>query len=479
MTESTDLIVLPPKENILTVFLTDKGLDPVIEKIKAQVRAEVLDVSTEDGRRRIGALARQIGSAKMALKDMAMELTEDWRAKTKAVTSERTRMEAELDALRDEVKAPLDEYKEREDARLKAHENALISIEGYARLVDADDEMSSETIQNHMNAAAAEHANRDWQEFKARADRTIEEVLDRLTKKRATRKKWEDDQAELKRHREEQEKRDAAEAERKKGHEDAIADIRAVGEVNWISSTVEALRDRLKDLDSYASRKWEEFADAGKQAIEDARDNIGTAIASRENYDKEQAELESRRAQDAENERIKKEKEEADAKLEKAETARKNEHERWIGIIESHGKISPTANSAVIDHQLSELLGLAQSERDFEEFKDRAQDAFDKTEAHLRDILAKAKEREKKAADDAAVQRQKDIDAAAQKKRDDDAAAEAERAKDKAHKAHINNEIKDALEKVIAAAPSNPDDVLKEIVKAIAKGEIPHVKIQY
>lgn len=217
MNDTTETALLLPtvidgaKENALVFFATEKGLDPIIDEIKKRVKSEVLDISTEAGRKRIGSLARQIGSAKMDLKEVAEALTEDWRRKTKAVTSERLRMEKELDALRDEVKAPLDEFRAREEERTKAHEEAISVLAALSQVQWSDNNV--EQIEAHLNSVNLLE-DRDWQEFKARASVAILSATKNLSECLSARKKYDAEQAELSRLRAEQEERDRIERER-------------------------------------------------------------------------------------------------------------------------------------------------------------------------------------------------------------------------------------------------------------------------
>ncbi len=72
-------------------------------------------------------------------------------------------------------------------------------------------------------------------------------------------------------------------------------------------------------------------------------------------------------------------------------------------------------------------------------------------------------------------------EAAAAKAAEDKATAEREA--NIAHKKKVNNEILVALEKIIDDNPPDDDGstsrATKAIITAIAKGEIPHVKITY
>ena len=127
-TEENGALVPLNQINALEVFSAEKGLDPLIKQIRDRVNSEEYDVTTEAGRARMRSVARKIGSSKSQLEKMSKELTEDWRTKTKAVTLETSRMKTELDALRDEVKRPADEFKEKEDRRIKEHESRLVAM---------------------------------------------------------------------------------------------------------------------------------------------------------------------------------------------------------------------------------------------------------------------------------------------------------------------------------------------------------------
>ena len=130
----TDLSVFVEerKSTALVAFSTTNGLDPIIEEIKRRVAKEKLDVTTPKGRERIGTLARQVGSAKKRLEEMALGLTEDWRLKVSAVNSEKARMIKEMDALRDSILAPRIAYEEIEKNRVAAHNAALDEINNHA-----------------------------------------------------------------------------------------------------------------------------------------------------------------------------------------------------------------------------------------------------------------------------------------------------------------------------------------------------------
>lgn len=52
MSETTEIVLLPPKETALQVYSTPMGLDPFLAQIKAELDAFVPDVTTKKGRER-------------------------------------------------------------------------------------------------------------------------------------------------------------------------------------------------------------------------------------------------------------------------------------------------------------------------------------------------------------------------------------------------------------------------------------------
>jgi hypothetical protein len=110
-------------------------------------------------------------------------------------------------------------------------------------------------------------------------------------------------------------------------HEEALKEIEGAGPYslqNWQVLSTEAMRDRLREIES-DSRNWEEFGGraAGVKAL--AKEQIKEAISKREKYDAEQAELARLRAEAAERE--KKEREERIAR-EATERAEREARER-------------------------------------------------------------------------------------------------------------------------------------------------------
>ena len=245
-----------------------------------------------------------------------------------------------------------------------------------------------------------------------------------------------------------------AEKARVARHEAGIARIEGAGHdtlANWQSLSVEAMSDRLREIEG-GKTDWQEFANRAEHATKEASLAIKEAIRKREAYDAEQAEL--ARLRQAEAERLQKEREQriadeaaAKAKAE-AEAAAKAEAER------------------AEQQRLAILHDKEAAEQRAKRAEEEKKAAEEKAE---RDRLA-ALEKAKVEAEAAAKAERDRI--AAEKAAED--AATAKREADKRHKARVNNE---ALQALIAAGL--PETHARAAIEAVAKGLVPHVKIQY
>lgn len=226
---SNELAIIEEK-NALAVFTSEEGLEPIIKKIREQVEAEQIDPSTDAGRKAIGSLARKIGSSKVQLKKLGQTLTEDWRAKTKAVTAETTRMEKEMDEMRDEVLAPRDAYEARIAERKQEFETRLNALEDadLFEFPNPDFDLISERI-----TLLDEGYIYEWEEFATRAKQHYDSSVLKLQFLLKDRKIRDEQQAELKRLQYEEAERNAkAERERIANEAAAKATKDAVDKAN-------------------------------------------------------------------------------------------------------------------------------------------------------------------------------------------------------------------------------------------------------
>lgn len=307
---STELAVLPPALVPATVFAPG-GVETILTKLEADVRiaAKDLDISTDKGRKAIASLAYKVARSKTALDDMGKGLVEETKKQVALIDADRRVIRDRLDALKDEVRKPLDDFEAAEKARTKAHEDAIQVMERTASFLVA--ELSVGEIEGRI-AYLAEVFARDWQEFGKRAsevrDRShaaLTDLLDRTHKAIAER-------AELERLRQEAAERAAREeAERIEREKQEAAD--------------RAAEQARREAEEKARREREEAeraAAAERERIErEAQAERERAAAEQARVEREKREAEERAAQ-AERDRLEAERRAKEAE-ERAEAERK------------------------------------------------------------------------------------------------------------------------------------------------------------
>ena len=381
--ERTELAVLP-KSALPTVLAADK--DDLLGKLQDRLRSLKLDASTPKGRDEIRSAAAEVARVKSALLKLADGVSEEARKTHKAIVAEKHVIEEKLDALKDQVRAPLTEYENIEKARVEGHERAIAQIDALAN-IPAD--ATAEDIAGLIDAfAQSDLMHRDWKEFEPRARKAETNTRNALKAAYADAV--------------------AAEAEAKRQAEERAA---------------EAERECVEAARLQAEREARIAAEAAQRAREEAE-----ARAAREAADKAAA---------VERERQAAAKREQDAK-DAAERAQREAAAAEQRRIEAEAK--------------AEADRIAAEERAARESKEAAQRA----------------EREKAAAVEAEKRRAAQV-AAAEK-------AEADRrAADKAHRGKINRAAANAL--MVAARITEENAIA--IVTAMARGEIPAVRIAY
>jgi colicin import membrane protein len=280
-------------------YFVEKGLDPIIERIRKEVKSFVPDISTDKGRKEIASMARKVASSKVALDDLGKDLVSGIKKQATAVDAERKRMRDTLDALRDETRAPLTAWEERDANRMAGHKDALTTLQ---ELVDLPLEVSAAEVQSRLETLAT-FKDRDFEEFTAMADVAWANAGETLNAKLAYIEKAEKDRIEL-------ERLQKAEAERmKKEWEDKIAaEAKALAEAE-AEKKAQVEREAAAKREADIQREKEEALAAAKKADEER-------IASEERAKAEARTAEERAAREAiaAKERASKEAEEAVAR---------------------------------------------------------------------------------------------------------------------------------------------------------------------
>lgn len=268
------------------VVFAPGGVESIISKLEADVRNVVTDISTEAGRKAIASLAYKVARSKTALDDMGKDLVAGLKAQTGKIDAERRIIRDRLDALRDEVRKPLDNFENAEKERVAGHEAILAAILEAAQL-SAD---AGTAAINARIGAVRDLSQRDWQEFAARATATIDTARKTLETALAQATKREAEAAELARLRAEQIAREQAEREAKIAAEAAerariAAELKAEREAAEVAARAEAERRRVdKERADAIARAEQAEADkraAAATAVQDAKNAAEAAERSR------------------------------------------------------------------------------------------------------------------------------------------------------------------------------------------------------
>lgn len=177
----TDLIVIN-KPDAMDIFTKRELITPLLEKIEAEATKESFDVSTEKGRKAIASIAYRVAQSKTYIESHGKELAAELKEIPKLVDANRKYAKDFLDALRDRIRKPLDDYEAEQHAiKLRAqieedHEIALlynIKWDEEQRLKQELERLQRMEYEAKLIAAAEEKAKREAQE---EAERKIREA---------------------------------------------------------------------------------------------------------------------------------------------------------------------------------------------------------------------------------------------------------------------------------------------------------------
>lgn len=208
---SADIIAIATSNPI--VVLTDKDqFNTFYARMKEEADSLVADASTNSGRDAIKALAYKVSQTKAAIEKARLSLTEGWRTQTATVNAAGKDIAASLDALRAEIRAPLDAWQKKDDARVAACQ-AMITRLSHAAVVQLADTAAG--IRDRIDVIkAVEISDEVYQELADQAVALKEAALATLGIAVGRLEKEERDRAELEQLRAAEAQRQADEAER-------------------------------------------------------------------------------------------------------------------------------------------------------------------------------------------------------------------------------------------------------------------------
>ena len=277
-------------------------IEELLSGIETEARADAvgLDAATPASRAALKSLAYKVARSKTALDDMGKSLGEDLRRQKDAIDSERRLVRSRLDALAEEIRAPVTDWQNAEASRIGEHEAALLAI---TTLTEHPADMLAAEIAALLARAQTIGGNRDWQEYAERAAAARAEAIRLLTADMERQHKYEAVRGELARRRVVAEARRQSEeaADRKRQQADLEARIaaeaaeraRQAAEASAAAEIARAERER-RIAEEAAQR-----AEAERQAAEERTSREAAAAVEAERRRVAQAEAAERAAAEA------------------------------------------------------------------------------------------------------------------------------------------------------------------------------------
>jgi len=267
----TDIIDF--KQYDITVLFKAGGSDHILDEIEKRAKSIDLDVTTEKGRKEIASMAYKIARTKTTFDDAGKQLKADAQKKVDEIDAERKKARDRLDALKEDIRAPLTEFENREKERVDNHKKALDFITNSLSfdILDPDTVLISQRI-----TALSDIFQRDWEEFKDTATHSFEKAENHLKEMLEARKKRDLEQAELDQLRKQEELRkqqqrekEIADNARKEAEEKAERE--RIELERKASEEIARLEREAKEIELRAQREKEQAIEAERQRVADEK----------------------------------------------------------------------------------------------------------------------------------------------------------------------------------------------------------------
>lgn len=206
-------LVIAEELNVEQIF-SKGGVDPILEKIKEQVSGFIPDVETATGRKEIASLAYKVARSKTVLDDLGKNLVSTWKQKAKVVDDERKRMRDYLDALKNDVRQPLTEWENSEKERVARLEGIIDETKGAGEYTLTNYlQLPVEAMIDRLNEIKSISIDESFAEYSNAMAQTKDKAISQIEQAIAQRTKYDNEQAELARLRQEAAEREAKERE--------------------------------------------------------------------------------------------------------------------------------------------------------------------------------------------------------------------------------------------------------------------------
>jgi colicin import membrane protein len=328
MSDSTDIIAIVEASPV-TVLTDRQTFNRFYEEMKRQTDALDADVTTDKGRKAIASMAYKVARTKTAIDDAGKKLNEEWRARINAVDESRREIRQQLDDLKEEVRRPLTEWEEADEARQQRCAAVIANLQSAATVEFG--ETAADVTSRRQTIEALTFNEAEFEGLLHQAQALRQQALDALAAAAERLQQEERDRAELERLRKEQEERAVREAEEARKREEEEATRRAEEERARLAK--EAEERRAREIAEAEER-------ARKAAAEEAERRHQEELAA----ERKRAE-EAERAAQADRDRIARE----EAQRKAAEEAAAEEQRRREADREHRGKIMGAAKEAIME----------------------------------------------------------------------------------------------------------------------------------
>ena len=293
-TTQAQLVVIEPTSAV-ALFTEGEGVEAMLADIRKQATSLVPDLSTAKGRKEIASIAFSVAKTKTYLDGFGKELTDKYKEIPKRIDANRKLIRDTLDALKDEVRAPLTQYEAAEEARVAALQSRLARLNELGS--SASIEIAAADLQVMLQEVEQNALDDSWQELLPQATVAKELATKRLGEALAARQKYEAEQAELEQLRQKQAEQDRIDRER------LIAEQAAEQ-----ARREEENRQRLeREAAQHREQEAQRQAQVAQQAAEQARRDSEAAELARQQAEANaarQAEEAAARAAEQERQRI-------------------------------------------------------------------------------------------------------------------------------------------------------------------------------
>ena len=312
------LVVIEPTTAV-ALFTEGQGVAELLADIRQKATSLVPDITTAKGRKEVASIAHAVARTKTYLDGLGKEQTDKFKEIPKRIDANRKQIRDTLDALKDEVRAPLTQYEAAEEARVAALQSRLARLNELGS--SASIEIAAADLQVILNEVEQNALDDTWQELLPQATVAKELAAKRLGEALAARQKYEAEQAELEQLRQKQAEQDRIDRER------LIAEQAAEQ-----ARREEENRQRLeREAAQHREQEAQRQAQVAQQAAEQARRDSEAAELARQQAEANaarQAEEAAARAAEQERQRIADEQRQKAA--EDAARAADMEHRRTI-----------------------------------------------------------------------------------------------------------------------------------------------------